>query len=237
MRPASRAGGIAAAGERRFGGSGTKPGGVFGGSLIAEDHMSKDASSTNIDAAASRAGADAPEGDAPELPPPARHAGERLDVAPGRPEHRILRVELAGDGNRRAAPIERDVAQAVQDLQADGFLHPRGLIGPFDLRMQIERGRLLFEIRDAHAAPLAIVGLALGPFRRLIKDYLLLVESHSSALTDGRLYRAEAIDMGRRTLHNEGAELIIARLENKVGVGFETARRLFTLVCVLHQRF
>ena len=157
--------------------------------------MSKDASSTSSD----NAGADATGGDAPKPGAPERHAVERREVAPARPEHRILRVALAGDGNRRAAPIERDVEQAVRDLQADGFLEPRGLLGPFDLRMQIDRGRLLFEIRDAHAAPLAVVGLALGPFRRLIKDYLLLVDSHSSALADGRLYRAEAIDMGRRT--------------------------------------
>ena len=200
--------------------------------------MGKDASSTSSDyAGANAAGGNAPAPDAPAPDAPGRHAGERREMAPGKPEHRILRVALAGDGNRRAAPIERDVEQAVHDLQADGFFQPRGLHGPFDLRMQIDRGRLLFEIRDVHAAPLAVVGLALGPFRRLIKDYLLLVDSHSSALADGRLHRAEAIDMGRRTLHNEGAELIIARLDNKVAVGFETARRLFTLVCVLHQRF
>jgi len=78
--------------------------------------------------------------------------------------------------------------------------------------------------------------LALGPFRGLIKDYQLLVDSHVKAVEEGREARIQAIDMGRRGLHNEGAELMIQRLDGKIAMDFETARRLFTLVCVLHQR-
>jgi len=70
----------------------------------------------------------------------------------------------------------------------------------------------------------------------LLKDYQLLVESYAHAVQDGREASIQAIDMGRRGLHNEGAELMMARLERKVEIDFETARRLFTLVCVLHQR-
>jgi len=78
--------------------------------------------------------------------------------------------------------------------------------------------------------------LALGPFRSLIKDYQMLVDSHILAVQDGREERIQAIDMGRRGLHNEGAELMVARLHGKVAIDFATARRLFTLICVLHQR-
>jgi uncharacterized protein (UPF0262 family) len=83
---------------------------------------------------------------------------------------------------------------------------------------------------------LIVIALALGPFRRLIKDYQLLVDSYIKAVEEGREARIQAIDMGRRGLHNEGAELMMQRLEGKVAMDFPTARRLFTLVCVLHQR-
>ena len=78
--------------------------------------------------------------------------------------------------------------------------------------------------------------LALGPVPRLIKDYQLLVDSHLKAVEEGRESRIQAIDMGRRGLHNEGAALMMQRLEGKIAIDFATARRLFTLVCVLHQR-
>ena len=82
----------------------------------------------------------------------------------------------------------------------------------------------------------AAIGLVLGPFRRLMKDYQLLVDSHIKAVEEGREARIQAIDMGRRGLHNEGAELMHRRLAGKIDIDFETARRLFTLVCVLHQK-
>jgi uncharacterized protein (UPF0262 family) len=97
-------------------------------------------------------------------------------------------------------------------------------------------GRLIFDIRDDADSPLMALGLALGPFRRLIKDYQLLVESYAHAVHDGREASIQAIDMGRRGLHNEGAEMMVSRLDGRVAIDFETARRLFTLVCVLHQR-
>ncbi len=92
-------------------------------------------------------------------------------------------------------------------------------------------------MRDAADAPLVALGLALGPFRRLIKDYQLLVESYAHAIQEGREASIQAIDMGRRGLHNEGADADAARgWPGRVDIDFETARRLFTLVCVLHQR-
>ena len=99
-----------------------------------------------------------------------------------------------------------------------------------------QNGRLVFDIRDASDTPLRLIGIALGPFRRLIKDYMLLVESHEGASRREGAQRIEAIDMGRRGLHNEGAAQMVERLRGKVAIDFETARRLFTLACALQQR-
>ena len=119
----------------------------------------------------------------------------------------------------------------------DGWRVPAGLPpGPYALRLAIYQGRLAFDIRRLDDTPLTAIVLALGPFRSLIKDYQLLVDSHILAVQDGREDRIQAIDMGRRGLHNEGAELMMTRLRGKVDIDFATARRLFTLICVLHQR-
>ena len=94
----------------------------------------------------------------------------------------------------------------------------------------------MFDVRRIDGAKLMLLGLALGPFRGLIKDYQLLVDSHIKAVEEGHEARIQAIDMGRRGLHNEGAALLCQRLDGKIAIDFETARRLFTLVCVLHTR-
>ena len=94
----------------------------------------------------------------------------------------------------------------------------------------------MFDVRDLADTPLHSIALAMGPFRGLVKDYQMLVDSHVMAMEEGRADRIQAIDMGRRGLHNEGATLMVERLDGKVTIDFETARRLFTLVCVLHQR-
>ena len=95
-------------------------------------------------------------------------------------------------------------------------------------------GRLIFDIRDAAMQPVTAIGLALGPLRRLIKDYVMLVDSYAVAIQEGREARVQAIDMGRRGLHNEGSELLRERLKDKIALDFDTARRLFTLITVLH---
>ena len=144
---------------------------------------------------------------------------------------------LEGEALTRLSPVqEADRAQAVADLQAENSFAPRGLTGPFVLRLSVFEGRLMFDVRDGADAPLVAIGLALGPFRGLIKDYQMLVDSHMKAIEEGRGERIQAIDMGRRGLHNEGAALLMERLDGKVAIDHETARRLFTLVCVLHQR-
>lgn len=153
---------------------------------------------------------------------------------------RLSRVVLAGEALTRLSPIlEADRAQAVADLEAENefaLIGPRAEPGPYALHLSIQEGRLVFDIRHADEEPIGAVLLALGPFRSLIKDYQLLVESYAKAVQEGREARIQAIDMGRRGLHNEGAELMVRRLDGKIAIDFETARRLFTLVCVLHQR-
>jgi uncharacterized protein (UPF0262 family) len=142
----------------------------------------------------------------------------------------------------RSAYAEADRRQAVADLLTENRFDPLGVHGgPFMLHLCVRDGRLVFDIRDAAAVPVRAVALALGPFRRLIKDYHMIVESHELVVGEvgsggAHEARIQAIDMGRRGLHNEGAELLMARLDGRIGLDFETARRLFTLVCALHQR-
>ncbi len=153
----------------------------------------------------------------------------------GRPA--LRRVVLDGEALTRLSPLlEADRAQAVADLEADNHFQPRGVTQPFVLRLSIQEGRLVFDVRDEADQPLTAIVLALGPFRGLVKDYQMLVDSYALAVEEGREARIQAIDMGRRGLHNEGAELLMERLDGKATMDHDTARRLFTLVCVLHQR-
>ena len=152
-------------------------------------------------------------------------------------ERSLLRVVLDGDARGTLSALqEADLAQAVHDLSVANRFEPKSHAGPFILHLSIVEGRLVFDVRNATDAPLTALGLALGPFRRLIKDYQLLVDSYAHAVQEGREASIQAIDMGRRGLHNEGATLMMQRLSGRVEIDFETARRLFTLVCVLHQR-
>jgi uncharacterized protein (UPF0262 family) len=154
----------------------------------------------------------------------------------------IERVELDNDSPGTLSPfIEADREQAVADLAAANHFAVFGrdgqkTEGPYVLHLTIQEGRLVFDIRSADDTPLIAIGLALGPFRRLVKDYQMLVDSHIKAVDEGREARIQAIDMGRRGLHNEGAVLMTERLAGKIDIDFDTARRLFTLVCVLAQR-
>ena len=160
---------------------------------------------------------------------------------------RLAKVVLAGEALTRLSPIlEADRAQAVADLTVQNYFVPSpvkadlelsgSLPGPFVLHLSVQEGRLAFDIRAEEGNLLVLHLLSLSPFRGLIKDYQMLVDSYIDAVQEGREARIQAIDMGRRGLHNEGAALMKQRLEGKIAIDFETARRLFTLVCVLHQR-
>ena len=154
------------------------------------------------------------------------------------PASRLARVILEGEPLTRLSALQQeDRDQAVRDLtQESSFAPTHQATGPYILHLSIQEGRLVLDVRDPHDHPLQAFGLALGPFRRLIKDYALLVESHEQAVQEGREARIQAIDMGRRGLHNEGAGLLQERLHGKVQMDLPTARRLFTLLCVMHRR-
>ena len=151
---------------------------------------------------------------------------------------KLVKVILAGASLHRISPLqEADKEQAVHDLAVENQFY---LPGHSDLQtilyLSIQEGRLVFDVRDSEDKPVQAVLLALGPFKMLIRDYQMLLDSYADAVAEGREARIQAIDMGRRGLHNEGAELMITRLEGKVTIDFHTARRLFTLVCAMHQK-
>ncbi len=154
------------------------------------------------------------------------------------PDRRLVRIALEDAPPPPSSYAEADRRQAIDDILKENRFDPAGLgEGPFSLHLMVREGRLVFDIRDAADLPLRVIVLALGPFRRLIKDYLMLVDAHEAAVTDGAMdARVQAIDMGRRGLHNEAAELLTARLEGRVALDFDTARRLFTLIAALHTR-
>lgn len=155
-----------------------------------------------------------------------------------KPKNRLLDVELddtIGQGGTPEAEHERKVA--IYDLVEDNsFSLTNGPEGPYRLRLSTAQGRLLFDISDASEARLVLIGLSMSPFRRIVKDYFMICESYYTAIKTATPSQIETIDMARRGLHNEGSELLRGRLDGKVDMDFDTARRLFTLVCVLHWR-
>ncbi len=138
---------------------------------------------------------------------------------------------------RRKGDVEHERAVAIADLLEQNSFAPRsGAAGPFNLHLGIAEERLVLDLRDAADQPLERVTLPLAPFRGLVKDYFLVCESYYSAVKTADPSRIEAIDMGRRSLHNEGSQLLRDNLADQVAIDFDTARRLFTLLCVLHIR-
>lgn len=139
---------------------------------------------------------------------------------------------------RRRPEVEHERAVAIYDLLEDNVFEPieHGETGPYILHMSIEENRLGLEIRTEDGMPLTKVVLPLTPFRTIIKDYFMVCESYYTAIKRATPSQIEAYDMGRRGLHNEGSDLLRERLAQKVRIDHDTARRLFTLICVLHIR-
>ena len=129
--------------------------------------------------------------------------------------------------------LDSERAAAIHALlEANSFL-PAGRTGTFRLRLSVVDNKLVLDVADAKRAPIARHILSLTPLTRVIKDYFLICESYNAAVDAAPASRIEAIDMGRRGVHNEGAETLRERLKGKIEIDFETARRLFTLVCAL----
>lgn len=148
-----------------------------------------------------------------------------------------LRAVTLIEPSRRDLPgyVVHDRETALRDLAEDSCFHPEGAgEGPFTLEISIEDSRLVLRMQDAGGADLPMLVLSVRPYKRLIQDYFIIVNSFERAQREGHTMRLEAIDMGRRGLHNEGASLLMERLTGKIEMDHPTARRLFTLICVLH---
>ena len=141
----------------------------------------------------------------------------------------------------RSADVEQERAIAIFDLLEGNSFAPvrsreQGYEGPYKVFLRVADGRLVIEIRQSDDSPLEAVILGLASFRRAIRDYFAIFESYYQAIRQATPAQIETVDMARRAIHNQAAELLMSRLEGKIGVDFDTARRLFTLICVLHIR-
>ncbi|MBC6441379.1 MAG: UPF0262 family protein [Rhodospirillales bacterium] len=139
---------------------------------------------------------------------------------------------------RRSPEVEHEMAVAIFDLLEENLFEPTAAApGPYRVRLTIRDGRsLVFGITDGSGQPVPDVTLSLKLFRRIVKDYFTVCESYFEAIKHAPASRIEALDMGRRGLHNEGADLLRDTLAGRIRIDGETARRLFTLICVLHIR-
>ena len=136
---------------------------------------------------------------------------------------------------RRSPEIERERAAAIADLVHSNHFSPAsGLVGPFHVHLATSDGRLAIEVAAQGDGRRETVTLPLRAFARIVKDYFLVCESYAKAVQGANLALVEAIDMGRRGLHDEGAGLLTDSLAGKIALDHDTARRLFTLICVLH---
>jgi len=155
--------------------------------------------------------------------------------------NRICHIEIDDRGLAAPTPaIEQERRVAIFDLLEDNSF---GLParddkeippGPYRVGLSIREGRLVFDIATQDSEKVGEFHLSLGPFRQVVKDYFQICESYFDAVKRLPPSQIEAIDMARRGIHNEGARVLQERLENKAEVDIDTARRLFTLICVLH---
>jgi uncharacterized protein (UPF0262 family) len=149
---------------------------------------------------------------------------------------RLQSVEL-DDVSLGAASRDQEQERqiAIFDLLEENYFLPEGArSGPFDLKMGLVENRLVLDVRGPEYERRHI--LSLSPFRGLIKDYFLICESYYQAIRNSTPAQIEALDMGRRGLHNEASQRLQTRLAGKVETDLDTARRLFTLICALHWR-
>ena len=159
-------------------------------------------------------------------------------TATGNTNARLIDVELDETIGRSTPDVEHERAVAIFDLIEENSFRPvndEGM-GPYRLRLSLIESRLVFAISRGAGDDVVTHILSLTPLRKVVKDYFMICESYYEAIRSSSPSKIEAIDMGRRGLHNEGSQALMDRLNGKIEVDFDTARRLFTLVCVLHWR-
>ena len=150
---------------------------------------------------------------------------------------RLVKIELDdGAGPRRSAEAEQERAIAIYDILEENQFGVPEHMGPFHLYLKLEGRHVHFDIRNEDDIKIAQFFMAMGPLRRVIRDYFHVCDTYYDAIRNKSPSQIQAIDMGRRALHNEGSELLQVRLDGKVMTDFKTARRLFTLICVLHSK-
>jgi len=152
------------------------------------------------------------------------------------PRNRLVSVTLDEASIGRSTPDKEHERQiAIYDLlEENSFGVPGHDAGPYGLKIALQDSKLVLEILDESSAPLVAHILSLTPLRGLLKDYFFVCESYYAAIRTAMPGQIEAIDMGRRALHNEGAQMLIERLKGKIDCDNDTARRIFTLVAALH---
>jgi uncharacterized protein (UPF0262 family) len=152
-------------------------------------------------------------------------------------DFRLCDVVLDDTIGRSTPDVEHERAVAIFDLIEENTFTPIGHAGgPYRLNISLVDAKLVFSIATDVDDAVATHILSLTPFRRIVKDYFMICESYYEAIRSASPSRIEAIDMGRRGIHNEGSQTLKDRLNGKIDVDFDTARRLFTLVCVLYWR-
>ena len=156
--------------------------------------------------------------------------------APAKDPSRIVAVTIDKESiGRLGLDVEYERAVAIDDLIEENSFAPVGHDGgPYALHLRVADNRLVFDIRLADDTPVVMHILSLSPFKRVVKDYFMVCDSYYAAIKSATPDRIEALDMGRRALHDEGSTLLQERIKHRMIVDFNTARRLFTLVCALH---
>ncbi len=156
--------------------------------------------------------------------------------AAGAQRARLVEVTLdQASIGRNNAEVDHEREVAIFDLlEKNSFALEGHDGGPYTLNLSLADNRLVLTVGDTDRAPIQHVMLSLSPFRRLVKDYFLICESYYQAIKTQPASKIEAIDMGRRGLHDEGSQLLLERLKGKIAIDLPTARRLFTLLCALH---
>ena len=149
---------------------------------------------------------------------------------------RLIDITLDQTIGRAAPDIEHERAVAIFDLLEQNSFKPVGDTqpGPYQLNLSLADNKLVFQITRENGDDVAAHILSLGPFRRIVRDYYMICESYYEAIKTAAPGQIETIDMARRGVHNDGSETLQARLDGKIEIDFDTARRLFTLICVLH---
>lgn len=152
-------------------------------------------------------------------------------------EHRLVSVDIDDATLAASGPdAEHERRVAIFDLlEANNFEVEGKDDGPYGLKLSMQERKLVFEIKTESGDPVHVFLLSMTPFRGVIRDYFMICESYYDAIRSSSPHQIEAIDMARRGIHNEGSDLVAERLEGKVKVDFDTSRRLFTLICALHQ--